>query len=87
MSADIIASKGGLPEDDDYQEEEKKPAGEGDEEDNIGGKKKQENAPPEGGEINNQTLKQIISEEKVYLCKQNSEHIANITHLLLTVTL
>ena len=85
--ADIIAAKGGLPEDDEGAEEDKKNAGEGDAEDNIGGGKKSGSAAPVGREISDADLSQIISDEKVFLCKQNSEHIANITHLLLTVTL
>lgn len=84
--ADIIAAKGGLIADDDEQEE-KKAEGEGDAEDNIGGAKKPNKEAPQGRDIKNDTLRQIVNDEKIYLCKQNSEHIANITHLLLTVTL
>lgn len=86
MSADIIAAKGGL-ENDEEEVEEKKIEGEGDAEDNIGGAKKPQKAAPKGREIKDQTLRSVVSDEKIYLCKQNSEHIANITHLLLTVTL
>jgi len=88
MCSDIIGEKGGLPFDEDNQEEEKKAqAEEGEEEDNIGGKRKPEKAAPTAKEIKNQTLRQLVNDEKMYLCKQNSEHIANIAHLLLTVTL
>ena len=86
MTADIIAAKGGLTNDEE-EVEEKKIEGEGDAEDNIGGSKKPQKAAPQGREIQDETLRSVVSDEKVYLCKQNSEHIANITHLLLTVTL
>jgi hypothetical protein len=85
--ADIIASKGGLPEDDDQEDHKANKDGEGDAEDNIGGAKKESGSAPEGGQIRDSELSQLVSDEKIYLCKQNSEHIANITHLLLTVTL
>lgn len=84
--ADIIAAKGGLP-DDEEQDEPKGKEGEGDAEDNIGGAKKGKVNAPKGGKITDGELSKIVSGEKIYLCKQNSEHIANITHLLLTVTL
>jgi hypothetical protein len=85
--ADIIAAKGGLAPDEDDHVEEKKHEGEGDAEDNIGGQKKAQESAPEGKAINDSELQQVVSDEKIYLCKQNSEHIANISHLLLTVTL
>jgi hypothetical protein len=84
--SDIISAKGGLFKEEE-EPEEKKGDAEGDAEDNIGGDKKTQQAAPEGREINNSQLKDIVSEQKIYMCKQNSEHIANITHLLLTVTL
>lgn len=85
--ADIIAAKGGLERDEDDHVDEKKHEGEGDAEDNIGGPKKSQEAAPEGKAIKDSELSQIVNDEKIYLCKQNSEHIANISHLLLTVTL
>lgn len=93
MSADVIAELGGMYEDEDQEEEVKKPpttpaAGEGDEEENIGAAKaKPEKKKLEGRPIEDEKLKQIVTEAKIHLCSQNSEHIANIAHLLLTITL
>ena len=84
--ADIIAAKGGLMADEDDHEEQKH-EGEGDAEDKIGDDKKNQKQAPEGRDIQDASLSEIIGSEKIYLCKQNSEHIANISHLLLTVTL
>jgi hypothetical protein len=92
MCTDIIAAKGGLPEDEEEQEEveeRKRGSGEGDEEDRVGSNNRDEpqEKPKEAGEITDEDLKGIVAEQKMFLCKQNSEHIANFTHLLLTVTL
>jgi hypothetical protein len=76
-----------MEDEDDLPLEDKKPEGEGDAEDNIGAQKKEPSKAPEGKEIRNSNLAGILGSEKIYLCKQNSEHIANISHLLLTVTL
>ena len=67
--------------------DEKKPEGEGDAEENISSQKKVSKEAPEGKEIQDSALSEIVNSEKIYLCKENSEHIANISHLLLTVTL
>jgi len=67
--------------------DEKKPEGEGDAEENISSQKKVAKEAPEGKEIQDSVLNEIVNSEKIYLCKENSEHIANISHLLLTVTL
>lgn len=67
--------------------DEKKPEGEGDAEENISSQKKVAKEAPEGKEIQDSILSEIVNSEKIYLCKENSEHIANISHLLLTVTL
>ena len=72
---------------DEDEHEEKKHDGEGDAEDNIVAKEKKGNIAPEGREIQDSALSEIVNSEKIFLCKQNSEHIANISHLLLTVTL
>lgn len=74
-----------MEDEDDH--EEKKQEGEGDAEDKIAPSQAASTTGPEGGEIQDAQLKEIVGSEKIYLCKQNSEHIANISHLLLTVTL
>lgn len=85
LCADIIAAKGGLPEDEPAEEEKK--GDEAEDEEGVGSKKPPQETAPVGGDIKDADLAAVVGEQKMFLCKQNSEHIANISHLLLTVTL
>lgn len=75
---DVIKAKGGFPPEEDEQKE-------GEE----GQPEKQPEEPQEeaDGKIDDPNLKSFVDEGKYFICKPNSEDIANIAHLALTVTL
>jgi hypothetical protein len=82
LTDDVIASKGGFPktEEEIKAEEEAKEKGEAP-------PPAEAEEPKADGKIEDPTLKEFVDEGKFLICKSNSEDIANITHLALTVTL
>ena len=85
MCEDVIKSKGGFP-----PEEEKKAEGaEGEAPQDAPPPAQPEdpNQPQADGKIDDPALKSFVDEGKFFICKPNSEDIANIAHLALTVTL
>ena len=82
LCEDVIKSKGGFPPEEDKKEEA--PDGEAPKEAPPPAEPEQ---PEADGKIDDPNLKAFVDEGKFFICKPNSEDIANITHLALTVTL
>ncbi len=83
MTDNVIVAKGGFPQD----EEENKEMSEAVDDAQTEGKEQEEEKPKADGRIDDPFLKGFVDEGKFFICKSNSEDLANITHLALTVTL
>jgi hypothetical protein len=70
---DVVMSKGGFPGEPKTDQD--------------GDGQVDEAANKADGKIQNPTLAKFVQNDKFFLCKSNSEDIANITHLALTLTL
>ncbi len=75
----MIVNKGGFPK----EEVKEEPGADGGE----APPPAEPEQPEADGKIEDPTLKEIVDGGKFFICKSNSEDIANISHLALTVSL
>lgn len=81
----MIAAKGGFPEEEKPQDDGESKGAPSAAQSEVD---KSDMKPEEGaGEITDPALQEFVESSPFFICKSNSEDIANITHLALTVSL